>query len=113
MGFVWNTVVDEIVGDDKVTSVNVRNVVTGETDVLTATGVFIFIGHYPNSGFLKGVVDLDDQGYVIVDSHMRTSAPGVFAAGEIMDPQWRQVATSVGQGAAAGMACQHYVDALD
>jgi thioredoxin reductase (NADPH) len=107
--FVWNTVVEEIVGEESVSGAKTRRTDTGEEGFLEATGVFIFIGHYPNSKVLGDAVRLDEHGYVIVDDHMRTSVEGVFAAGEIMDPQWRQVATSVGQGAAAGMSVEHYL----
>jgi thioredoxin reductase (NADPH) len=71
--------------------------------------VFIFIGHYPNSKFLEGQLAMDEHGYVITDELMRTNVPGVFAAGEIQDPVYRQVATSVGQGAAAGMQVERWL----
>jgi thioredoxin reductase (NADPH) len=113
ISFVWNTVVEEILGDEKVSGVRIRRTDTGEVGELETTGVFIFIGHYPNSEFLKGVVELDDAGYVVTDERMQTSVPGVYAAGEIQDPVWRQVATSVGQGCMAGMSVVHYVDNLE
>lgn len=107
--FMWDTVVDEIRGDAKVASVALRNTETGKTSQRDATGVFIFVGHYPNSKIFADAVAMDDHGYVLVDESMRTSVPGVFAAGEIMDPLWRQVATSVGQGCQAGMAVESYL----
>ncbi|MFN2115786.1 MAG: thioredoxin-disulfide reductase [Anaerolineae bacterium] len=111
--FEWNTVIEEIAGDGKVEYVKTRRTDTGEEGRLDASGVFIFIGHYPNSKIVEGQVDTDDHGYVIVDDRMRASVEGVYAAGEIMDPVWRQVSTSVGQGAAAGMAIDRYLSSLE
>jgi thioredoxin reductase (NADPH) len=101
--FVWNTVLEEIRGDMKVSSVLAKNVKTGEQEVLDTDGVFIFIGHYPNTSLFSGKLDMDDKGYLTTDTYMMTSVPGVFAAGEVQDPIYRQIATSVGQGSAAGM----------
>jgi thioredoxin reductase (NADPH) len=111
--FVWNTVIDEIKGNGKVDHVTTRRTDNGEEGRLDVTGVFIFIGHFPNSDAYKGVLDMDEHGYVIIDGHMRTSIPGVFACGEIADPVWRQVATSVGQGAQAGIAVEEYLAEVD
>lgn len=109
MSFVWDTVVDEVLGNGSVTGVALTNVKTGEKSTLKTDGVFVFIGHYPNSKFLVGQVAMDEHGYVITDELMRTSVPGVFAAGEIQDPIFRQVATSVGQGCAAGMQLERWL----
>lgn len=109
ISFVWDTVVDEIVADQVVQKIKVRNLKTNEAGEMATDGVFIYIGHYPNSQFLQGQVELDEHGYVITDERMRTSIPGVFAAGEIQDPIWRQVATSVGQGCAAAMQCEKWL----
>lgn len=111
ISFTWDTVVEEIGGGDTVQYVKVRNVKTGAQDTVKTDGVFIFIGHYPNTGFLGGQLRMDDHGYLITDDHMMTSVPGVFAAGEIQDPVWRQVATSVGQGTMAAMACTRWLEA--
>jgi thioredoxin reductase (NADPH) len=108
MSFVWNTVVDEIIGNGSVTGVAVTNVKTGEKSTIKTDGVFVFIGHYPNSHFLEGKVAMDEHGYVITDELMRTNVPGVFAAGEIQDPIFRQVATSVGQGTAAAIQLERW-----
>ncbi len=113
MAFVWDTVVDEIVGNGVVTNIKTTNVKTGEQEVLTTDGVFIFIGHYPNSKFLTGQLALDEHGYVITDELMRTNVPGVFAAGEIQDPIWRQIGTSVGQGIAAAMQLERWLSAQE
>ncbi|MCL4867673.1 MAG: thioredoxin-disulfide reductase [Anaerolineae bacterium] len=109
MGFTWDTVIDEIRGNGVVQNIVTRNVKTGEVQEKPIDGVFIFIGHYPNSDFLHGQLAMDEEGYVITDELMRTSVPGVFAAGEIQDAHYRQVATSVGQGCAAAMQAQKWL----
>jgi thioredoxin reductase (NADPH) len=115
MSFVWDTVVDAILGEETgtVNAVRLRNVKTGETWEHPAEGIFIFVGHYPNSDLVKGQLELDEAGYVVVDDHQMTSMPGVFAAGEIADPLYRQVATSVGQGAAAGMMLERWLGEVE
>jgi thioredoxin reductase (NADPH) len=110
MEFIWDSVVEEIIGDGKVESVRVRNVKSGETSTMDIDGVFIFIGHYPNSSIFEGQFDMDERGYVLVDDRMATNVPGVFAAGEIMDPVYRQIATSVGQGCAAAMSAERWLE---
>jgi thioredoxin reductase (NADPH) len=109
MDFVWNTVVDEVVGDDQVTSVVLRDVVTGSTKTLPLSALFIFIGQHPNSGFLDGLVEMDAGKHVIVDEWMRTKQPGLFAAGDIRQNSARQVASSVGDGVTAAIAADHYI----
>ncbi len=110
---LWHSVVEEIQGNEKVQSARIRHLGTGEVKEVSVAGVFVFIGHEPNSQLFRDVLALDEQGYVIVDQGMATSVAGVFAAGEIMDPRWRQVATSVGQGCAAGMAAVRYLAHLE
>ncbi len=109
--FIWDTVVEAIEGDGVVKQVQVRNVKTGETSNLQTDGVFIFIGHTPNTGLFEGQLEMDEAGYLLTDDHMETNVPGVFAAGEIQDPFWRQIATSVGQGTAAAMAATRWIEA--
>ncbi len=113
INFVWDTVIDKIQGNGVVEEVVLRNVKTGEVDKMPTDGVFIFIGHYPNSQFLVNQVAMDEQGYVITDEFMRTSVPGVYAAGEIQDAHFRQIATSVGQGVAAAMQLERWLGALE
>ncbi len=111
---VWNTVLTEIVGvDGAVTHVKTENTVTGEAGELTTDGLFIFVGHLPNNKLLQGRFALDEDGHLIVDRKMRTNVEGVYAAGEIMDKVWKQVATSVGQGCAAAMSVTRYLEELD
>ena len=107
--FIWDTVVEEINGTDAVESITLRNRKTEEVSEMKVDGVFIFIGHYPNSQFLVGQVELDEQNFIITDELMRTSVPGVFAAGEIQDPIYKQIATSVGQGTAAAMQAEKWL----
>ncbi|OGO13128.1 MAG: thioredoxin-disulfide reductase [Chloroflexi bacterium RBG_13_68_17] len=110
MSFIWDSVVEEIRGNGKVEGVRLRNLKTAAASELTTDGVFIFIGHYPNSDLFTGQLALDERGYLVTDSRMMTSVAGVFAAGEIQDPIYRQVATSVGQGAAAGMMVERWLE---
>lgn len=107
--FVWNTVVDEISGNGMVNSVTMSNVKNEQSQRLETDGVFIYVGHYPNSKFLEGQLVMDEHGYVIADEKMRTNVSGVFAAGEIQDSMYRQIATSVGQGCAAAMQCEKWL----
>ncbi len=107
--FLLETVLEEIRGPDSVKSAVVRNVSSGKTDVLPMDGIFIFIGHDPNTALFKGLLDMDENGYVRVDDRMRTSVPGVFAAGEAADPTFRQVATSAGMGVAAAISAERWL----
>ena len=111
--FIWDTNVTEILGDDAVTGVTLKNVKTGEITEQTTDGVFIFIGHLPNNDLFQDQLEMDDLGYLEVDDHMQTNIPGVYAAGEIADPVFRQVITSAGMGAAASMQAIHFIEALD
>jgi thioredoxin reductase (NADPH) len=107
---VWNKVVEEIVGGPMgVTSLRLRDAVTGEASVLTATGCFVFIGFSPNTGMIKGHYDHDAAGYVVTDSHMRTSIPGLFAAGDLRVQLTRQVTTAVGDATTAAIAVEKYL----
>ncbi len=107
--FIWDTVVDKVVGNGMVTAVETTNVKSAERKQVDTNGVFIYVGHYPNSKFLEGRLAMDEHGYVITDEKMRTSVPGVFAAGEIQDSMYRQIATSVGQGCASAMQCEKWL----
>jgi thioredoxin reductase (NADPH) len=111
--FVWNTIVTEINGNGAVDSVQVKDVNTGEVSTLEAEGVFIYIGHYPNSQLFRGKLDMDEEGYLITDRRTHTSVPGVFAAGEIADPVFRQVVTSAGEGCKAAIQVERYLAELE
>jgi thioredoxin reductase (NADPH) len=111
---VWNSRVAEIHGEDRLASVTLEDTVTGERRELDATGLFIAIGHDPRSELLTGQVDLDDGGYVLV-SHPSTATnlPGVFAAGDLVDHQYRQAITAAGTGCAAALDAERYLAELD
>jgi thioredoxin reductase (NADPH) len=110
----WNSVVEEINGDDRLESVTLKDTVTGQTRVLPATGLFIAIGHDPRSELLTGQVDLDENGYVIA-SHPSTgtNVPGVFAAGDLVDHHYRQAITAAGTGCAAALDAERYLAELE
>lgn len=110
ISFIWDTVVDEISGGSTVESVMLRNVKTGQTQPLKTDGVFIFVGHNPSNSLFQGQIEMDEMGYIVTDRLMQTNVPGVFAAGEIQDSTYRQVATSVGQGCAAGMSAIRWLE---
>jgi len=113
MNFILNTVVTEVVGTDKLTTLKLKNVVTNEESTFDTDGLFIFIGHTPNSQMFKDKLEMTDLGYVKVNDKMETSVPGVFAAGEIADPTFRQVVTSAGMGAAAAIQATRYLEHAD
>jgi thioredoxin reductase (NADPH) len=109
--FVWNSVVTEILGEGAVKQVKLKNTQTGEESTLDTDGVFIFIGHTPNTELFANQIQFDQNGYIEVDAQMHTSVPGVFAAGEIADSHFRQVITSAGMGAAAAIEATHFLEA--
>lgn len=113
IAFIWDSVITAINGANKVETVTVENVQTGAIADLPVDGVFVYIGHLPNNQLFAGKVALDDQGYLITDRLMRTSVPGLFAAGEIQDHRFKQAATSAGQGVAAAMECEKYLAELE
>jgi len=106
---ILNSVVNEIIGENGVKKVLVTNVKTGKQSQIETDGVFIFIGQKPNSDLYEGQLELDERGYVKVDQRMETSVKGVFAAGEVADPIFRQVVTSAGMGAAAAMQAAKFL----
>jgi thioredoxin-disulfide reductase len=110
--FVWNSQVEEILGDDVVTSVRLRNVVTGQESELKCAGVFVAIGHSPNTGLFKGHVEMDARGYIVTKHGMATNRPGVFAAGDVQDIRYRQAITAAGSGCMAAMDAERYLEGL-
>lgn len=108
--FIWNTVVTEIIGKDKVEAVRLKDVVSGDVWEHRTDGVFIFIGHKPNTEIFSGQLEMDERGYLKTDLLMQTNIPGVFVAGEAGDPNYRQVVTSAGMGAAAAMQAIRFLE---
>jgi thioredoxin reductase (NADPH) len=111
--FIWDTVVTEINGNGAVESVQVKSVETNDISTLKTEGVFIYVGHYPNSQLFEGKLEMDEHGYLITDRRTRTNVPGVFAAGEIGDPVFRQVVSSAGEGCKAALEVERYLAELE
>lgn len=113
INFLWDTVVQEIIGDAEkgVTGVKIEDVTTGETSIKKCQGVFIAIGHNPNTQILKGQVEMDDTGYIITkDGATRTNIAGVFAAGDVQDHIYRQAITAAGSGCMAAMDAEKFLE---
>jgi thioredoxin reductase (NADPH) len=106
---VWNTVVTEILGEQQVAGVRLRNLLNGEERVLAVAGVFVFIGHQPNTAYLRSLVRMDERGHIVVNEWMETDAPGLFAAGDARHNSARQVVTGAGDGATAAIAADRYI----
>lgn len=106
----WNTTIKEISGNGAVQSVKLKDTQTGQERDQLIDGVFIFIGHSPNTNLFTGQLEMDENNYLKVDHLMHTSVPGVYAAGEVADPHFRQVITSAGMGAAAAIQANHFLD---
>ncbi|WP_374928352.1 thioredoxin-disulfide reductase [Kytococcus sedentarius] len=112
--FAWNSEVAEIHGDDKLTGITLRDTATGEERTLDLTGLFIAIGHDPRNELVKGQVDLDESGYVMVEGRStRTNLEGVFAAGDLVDHTYQQAITAAGSGCQAALDAERYLATLD
>lgn len=107
----WNTVVTEVLGEDFITGIRLQDTQTGEERTMEVGGLFLAIGHTPNTAFLKGVVDLDDTGYILTPTPWRTetSEEGIFAAGDVMDSYYRQAVTAAGTGCMAALEAERYL----
>ncbi|MBI2018187.1 thioredoxin-disulfide reductase [Candidatus Daviesbacteria bacterium] len=120
VNFIWNTIVEEILGQDKqslsqsdkVTGVKLKNTQSGEISQMDIDGVFIAIGHKPNTDFLTGQVELDEKGYVVVHDETRSSIEGVFVAGDVSDYKYRQAVTAAGAGCKAALDVEEYLENL-
>jgi thioredoxin reductase (NADPH) len=109
--FVWDSVVEEILGDGKVGGVRLKNVKTGEERTLDCGGFFVAIGHDPNTSIFKGVLDMDDDGYLLITpGSTRTNVPGVFAAGDVSDHVYRQAVTAAGMGCMAALDAERFLN---
>lgn len=112
ISFIWDTVVQSIEGDRKVELLKLKNVKTGEISELKVDGIFIYIGSTPNSSMVKDLVELDENGFIITDNCMKTSVPGLFAAGDVRNTNFRQLATAIGDGAIAANSAERYLGEL-
>lgn len=109
MRFVWDSVVEEILGEQTVIGVRVRNVKSGETSVIETDGVFVYVGMEPETEMFVGQLELDERGYIVSDRRQHTSVPGVFTAGDVQDPLYRQVVIATGGGAIAAMEAERFL----
>ncbi len=108
--FIWDTAVQKVIGKDKVEGVRLKNLKSGaETDFRT-DGLFVFVGHDPNSKLVRGLVDMNDHGYVLTQESLLTSVPGIFAAGEIRQGAVKQLVTACGEGCEAALSAQAYLE---
>ena len=111
--FVYDTVLEEIKGSGKVQEVLAKNVKTGQEEMWKTDGVFVFVGHFPNTDIFKGQLKMDEQNFLITDKNMQTSVEGVFAAGEVQDPIYKQAVSSAGQGCQAAIAAERWLSARE
>ena len=107
--FVWDSAVEEVLGEQSVTGVKVRNLKTGEITQIDTEGVFPYIGHVPNTGIFKGLLDLDENGFIKSEGNTRTNVSGIFAAGDVVDHVYRQAITAAGEGCKASMEAVWYL----
>jgi len=110
ISFIWETDVTEVLGDDAITGLLLRNVKTGEESVLPVQGLFLAIGHEPNTGLFKGVIDMDQKGYIVPVEYTMTNIPGVFAAGDVTDHRYRQAVTAAGDGCRAAIDLERWLE---
>jgi thioredoxin reductase (NADPH) len=110
ISFVWDSVVEEILGKQSVEAVRVKNVKTGEVTEIKCAGVFVYVGNVPNSQFLKDKVEMDQKGFILTNDGMETSLQGVYACGDVRKKALRQVVTACGEGAAAAFSAQQFVE---
>ena len=111
--FVWNSVVRRIVGDTKVEAVEYEDVVDGSRHTLPVSGVFFYVGQIPQTEFVRGLVELDEGGYIVTDAHLCAGRPGLFACGDARAGLIKQIANAVGEGALAAIQAEHYLERLD
>ncbi|MGH9164501.1 MAG: thioredoxin-disulfide reductase [Acidimicrobiales bacterium] len=113
IAFAWDTVVLDVLGDSTVSGLKLANLVTGEESVLPVAGVFVAIGHVPNTGLFKGQLDMDEAGYLVTQpGSSYTNVPGVFAGGDVQDHVYRQAVTAAGSGCMAAIDAERWLEAL-
>ena len=111
--FLWDTVALEVTGNQQAAGLRLRHLKTQQETELAAEGVFIFVGQQPNTGFLKGLVAMDQAGFIQTDQFMKTNIPGIFAAGDVRQTPLRQIATAVGDGAIAAFYAEKYIEGVN
>jgi len=110
ISFIWDTEITEVLGEDAVTGLQLRNVKTGEESVLPVQGVFLAIGHRPNTELFKGVIEMDRVGYIVPVKYTMTNIPGIFAAGDVTDHRYRQAVTAAGDGCRAAIDLERWLE---
>ena len=110
ISFIWNSVIEDILGDEVVTGVRIKNLLTETVTTLPASGVFVAIGHRPNTALFAGQLDMDARGYIVTKYGTATSMPGVFAAGDVQDSTYRQAVTAAGTGCMAAIDAERYLE---
>ncbi len=113
IGFIWNSAVEEVVGDQHTTALRVKNLVTGAETILPADALFIAIGHDPNTAIFRGQITLDDAGYIVSEDGVRTNVEGVFVGGDVYDIRYKQAVTAAGMGCKAAIDAEKYLEALE
>ena len=110
---LFNSEIDEVLGDNVVEGIKIKNNITNEFSQVNITGLFIAIGHTPNTDIFKGIVDMDDSGYILTDkTSTKTNIPGVFAAGDVQDKDYRQAITAAGTGCMAALDAERYLQEI-
>jgi thioredoxin reductase (NADPH) len=111
--FIWDSTVDDILGEEQVTGIRLRNLKSGEVNDLALDGVFMGIGHVPNTAVFEGQIELDENGYVVATEQTRTTVDGVFVAGDVVDTKYKQAVTAAGWGCMAALDAQNYLESLE
>jgi thioredoxin reductase (NADPH) len=111
--FVWNSAVEDILGNDMVVGVRVKNLVTGKVTEVPCSGVFVAIGHRPNTNLFRGQLDMDAKGYIRTTQGTATNVPGIFAAGDVQDSTYRQAVTAAGSGCMAAIDAERFLESQD
>jgi len=113
ISFIWDTEITEVLGENEVTGLRLHNVKTDEESILLIQGFFLAIGHQPNTDLFKGILDMDNIGYIVPVEHTMTNIPGIFAAGDVTDHRYRQAVTAAGDGCRAAIDAERWLESLN